>query len=268
MSLEEETFKCLNAAWLASKNFFSHANVVQKVEDTMITKYGRINHLSLLGFNRPSPHKLLFRVSFLNGRPESLQPWPDELDNGQLKELSLKLSSCLHALLSALLEQIQMQLDEQFKNEAVNEACHKKRKKENSTNQKKHAIDLSHCPLDYFYYHTPNKQVENCSEHVDRGLLICICLTNVAGLEVLSRQDGVWYCPEKLSICEKLYRDYPTGCSNLICILSGDQLKTIFSLDDNDIEERYPGLNACVHRVKKELSACRLSISYELRNKY
>eukprot|EP00978_Attheya_sp_CCMP212_P030487 scaffold112179_cov36-Attheya_sp.AAC.1 len=46
-----------------------------------------------------------------------------------------------------------------------------------------------YCPLDYFLYKNNNNtnHIENCSAHVDRGILICVSLTDVAGLEVLER---------------------------------------------------------------------------------
>jgi len=152
-----------------------------------------------------------------------------------------------------------------------------------------------HCPLDFFLYHNLKNNAINCSEHIDRGLLICISLTNVEGLELLLRSsllspssssyqsyqesltsEWVVVCPEQISVLESLYKENACGCSDLICILSGDQLSKIVAEQDNHgdsdvidgdtkIKSRYPGLAPCVHRVKNHLCRARLSISYELR---
>mmetsp|Transcript_6729 Transcript_6729/g.12663 ORF Transcript_6729/g.12663 Transcript_6729/m.12663 type:complete len:344 (-) Transcript_6729:29-1060(-) len=296
-----KTQASLKSAWLASTKFFAQAYSSKQddddyeIEKSMITKYRKINNHNLLGFNRPSPYKLLFRVIFSNGKsPDSMQPWPDDIDDGSLKESSLRLMPCLHDLLCEVMVEIKRQLvdDAHYvlkENDDEQEPRYKKRKIEDyyqyyvdksSSNDDGSLLDplFSSCPLDYFYYHTKDEKVENCSEHVDRGLLICISLTNVAGLEVLSRQDGMWYCPEMVSIRESQYTDNETGCSDLVCILSGDQLRNVAMgpiegrrrSSDNFEEEgrgRFPGLNACVHRVRQKLSACRLSITYELRHK-
>jgi hypothetical protein len=49
------------------------------------------------------------------------------------------------------------------------------------------AAEARQCPLDYFFYHNRDPSAENCSAHVDRGVLIVVCLTNVPGLEVCPR---------------------------------------------------------------------------------
>jgi hypothetical protein len=287
MRVNSETWASLKSAWLASKQFFVQTYSTRRQEETemsMITKYRKINNFNLLGFNRPSPHKLLFRVMFLNGKPDSTQPWPGvDIDGGALKESSLRLMPCLHDLLCAFLAEIKRQVvvvddgqrdvenDDGYGQEPSYKKCKIQLEEVNrdTTWTTNGLVDLSYCPLDYFYYHDiKNEPVENCSEHIDRGLLICISLTNVAGLEVLSRKDGIWYCPEMVSICESHYSDNETGCSDLICILSGDQLRKEVcnaEITSGVEEERFPGLNACIHRVKQKLSACRLSITYEIR---
>ncbi len=143
------------------------------------------------------------------------------------------------------------------------------------------------CPLDYFFYHNMNQNVVNCSEHIDRGVLICISLTTVKGLEVLSSLTNEWVCPEDLTIVDDdspcLNNDVSdkVGCSMYLCILSGDHLmKTISNniatrhcKSDNslvcmtieDLQTMYSGLEPCRHRVKNTLARPRLSISYELR---
>lgn len=303
--VDSETWTALNSAWLASKQFFAQAyhassQEQEEIEMSMITKYRKIKNLNLLGFNRPNPQKLLFRVMFSNGLvPDSMQPWPDDIDEGALKESSLRLMPRLHDLLCAFLGEIKRQVAEndeqhddnddiiygdQDQQQQEEEPKHKKYKRGQEYYIDKEGtnggpLDLSSCPLDYFYYHSSikNEPVENCSEHVDRGILICISLTNVAGLEVLSRLDGIWHCPEMVSICEGHYSDNQSGCSDLVCILSGDQLKkAVLGLkttaaatasSSNKKERTFPGLNACVHRVRRKLAACRLSITYELRHR-
>lgn len=107
------------------------------------------------------------------------------------------------------------------------------------------------CPLDYFLYHGDKPNAISCSEHVDRGMLICVCLTNVPGLEV--RDDSAFVCPEVVTHNADLYRDRQ-ALSGLICIMAGHQL-----------QQTLPGAKACVHRVRNDLKQSRLSLSYELR---
>jgi hypothetical protein len=136
----------------------------------------------------------------------------------------------------------------------------------------------STCPLDYFFYHnrcSPSMFVPNCTEHVDRGLLIVVCLTNVPGLEVLDRRclmqkqqqqrrdgskkgtDGedCFVCPEVLFHKYNAHHEVNESKRNLVCIMAGDQLRS--HLGGNP--------PACVHRVRDNLKRARLSISYELR---
>jgi len=61
-----------------------------------------------------------------------------------------------------------------------------------------------------------------------------------------------------------LYEENDTGCSDFICILSGDQLVNSVGVGAESLKQN-PGLRACVHRVRRRLSMARLSISYELR---
>ena len=130
------------------------------------------------------------------------------------------------------------------------------------------------CPLDYFLYHNMNANAINCSEHIDRGVLICISMTNIQGLEIFSNTDQEWICPERLSQFEFLHSDNEAGCSSLICILSGDQLLNVLQEEENGVmdsnklnayKHSFPGLVPCIRRVKNKLSRARLSISYELR---
>jgi hypothetical protein len=166
------------------------------------------------------------------------------------------------------------------------------------------------CPLDFFLYHNERKNsnynttrniVHNCTQHIDRGALICISLTNVQGLEVLSNNNShskisnEWICPEEWikSLFQpnnrNLYNENGCDCSQFICILAGDQLlKVLSSLEQKEDEEKqghgcekgkeekentllyeykqqYPGLAPCIHRVRDDLCRARLSISYELR---
>jgi hypothetical protein len=166
-----------------------------------------------------------------------------------------------------------------------------------SSSANAHKDDMP-CPLDYFFYHNHHPSLVNCSEHVDRGVLIVVCLTNVPGLEVLpssmrSNQDGndsnmmshTFVCPEVLVHNENLYREVDDPCSNLVCIMAGDQLARLLSTlkevmdtvsrNEDPGNGREPKENegqrdgdlpmACLHRVRSHLKLARLSISYELR---
>jgi hypothetical protein len=173
---------------------------------------------------------------------------------------------------------------------------------------------VAQCPLDYFLYHgqqerrqqqlqaashqrhsdssthtvtahdNPNTTttqtnpaivVPNCTAHVDRGLLIVVCLTNVPGLEVWSRRrhGGSYRCPETLSQNATLYQELePCAGGDFVCIMAGDQLpdyccQPTRTMEDDSQQQGPPPrrLDACVHRVRNNLPQARLSISYELR---
>ncbi len=120
----------------------------------------------------------------------------------------------------------------------------------------------SNCPLDYFFYHNRFPNVINCSEHIDRGALVVVCLTDVPGLEVLSSSESEsssFVCPESLVHNANLYRERTDGdcCPGLVCIMAGDQFSQLLSSTEPP--------RGCVHRVRNPLLRSRLSISYELR---
>ena len=120
------------------------------------------------------------------------------------------------------------------------------------------------CPLDFFFYHNRVPNAVNCSEHIDRGALIVVCLTDVPGLEVHSSasQTFSFQCPERLVHNENLYQERMDDlcCSDLVCIMAGDQLSKVLTLSKSTLTP-----NACVHRVRNPLKCARVSMSYELR---
>ena len=271
LRVNDETHKALTNSWIAAKYFLtSKVDQSPRQEATTKSKYRRIRNGALMGYNRPSETKVLFRSMFVNGEPDPAQPWGDD---EAFKVSSSLLGQHLHSILLGCLEEMMKLVKERNYTEAKGRqpdrhaSAKKKRKLDhsNSINGLDFDFDSTPCPLDYFLYHNQSDGV-NCSEHVDRGVLICISLTNVAGLEVFSNdaEDGNWSCPEHIFINEQLYQEREVGCSNMLCILSGDQLKKVLQGDDN-MTTQFRGLNACIHRVKRKLSAARLSISYELR---
>ena len=94
LRVEPETSDSLNAAWTASRDFLSSIHKRPHDESRIIQKYRRVENNYLLGFNRPSPHKLLFRALFSQeGIPDiPSQPWPCDIDGGALKSSSTKLN--------------------------------------------------------------------------------------------------------------------------------------------------------------------------------
>ncbi|VEU35534.1 unnamed protein product [Pseudo-nitzschia multistriata] len=127
------------------------------------------------------------------------------------------------------------------------------------------------CPLDYFFYHNRVPHATNCSEHIDRGALVAVCLTDVPGLEVCASapatsSERLFLCPEVLVHNESLYRERSenSSCSDLVCIMAGDQLSRVLLPRENN--HGYPQrITPCVHRVRNPLKRARVSISYELR---
>lgn len=117
------------------------------------------------------------------------------------------------------------------------------------------------CPLDYFFYHNRVPHAINCSEHIDRGALVVVCLTDVPGLEVCclpSSNEALlsFRCPENL-VAQFRKNSTDNGSSDLVCIMAGDQLSRLLP------ENHAPP--SCIHRVRNVLERPRLSISYELR---
>lgn len=293
-------------------------------EALFLSKYRRVSHGNLLGFNRPSPAKVLFRAFCSDWGKDNNQPWPHS--RFSLKRRSVDLSTRLHDLLVKCVHKIRYEHEvvEIVKRE---EGVISKRRKtvSSSTHQQYHLIhrkDTTHsalqiptdmmnaglCPLDYFFYHALDSmtsttsqnnngendaeygdgkpvvskvKVVNCSEHVDRGILICISLTNVLGLEVMlppiTAVDDVgscrrvFVCPETVAVGRKGLGDVnDVGCTDLVCILSGDQLNDAVrthSVDGRLNSSASGRLGPCVHRVRSNLEQARLSITYELRGK-
>jgi hypothetical protein len=252
----------LNRSWKAGRDFLSHASQHNDKEEEFIKKYRYIKNGTLLGFNRPSSQKLLFRAQFVDCNSLEEQPWPSDFDTGELCQATKDLVPALHSIL--------LQVHSKIREDVMSIYCDGEDECEQSEHLRKkrrisHSFD-AYCPLDYFLYTNLQSGIK-CSEHVDRGILICISLSSlVAGLEVMSRRDGKFYTPEKLAMFESLYKEHDSGTSDLICILAGDQLLESLDVNDNiGILTLYPGIQACNHRVKQELAMARLSISYELR---
>ena len=131
-----------------------------------------------------------------------------------------------------------------------------------------------YCPLDYFLYNNNGgRRNENCSEHVDRGILICVALTHVPGLEVFCRESNRYVCPEMIAKAEALLVERCSGCSDLVCVMAGDQLKeALAAMSGRQGEDVHTSMgstltntSACVHRVRNRLERARLSLTYELR---
>ena len=329
-----------------------NSNFYNEMEETFYEKYRRIENGNLFGLNQPSEAKLLYRAFYnesnqceddgkreeddfvfnnldcanksnVNVLSANEQPWPDDYDNGALRQCSNDVASKFHDLLVQCANEIRVCLEDanednkkennspsssSFERTSIHcssTQATKKRKVQfqavdSSTSKKpttvkedkyptfskisisnknketkiNHNWKLLPCPLDYFLYHNMDPNAINCSEHVDRGILICISLTTVQGLEVLSSLTKQWICPEDLTVND----EDEFGCSEYLCILSGDQLLETMLRDFvheetsenkclelvNHWKKKHSGLSPCRHRVKR-LSRLRLSISYELR---
>ena len=262
----------------------------------------RIVDGNLYGFNIPSPAKKLFRA--FCGSPH--QPWPTD---AKFQRHSTNLADELHQLLIDCTKEIRKEFlcRRQQTFSKSDDSCLPPTKRSRIetespstvTGQESHderllseaSFPRRGCPLDYFFYHNQNTRQVNCSEHVDRGVLIVVCLTNVPGLELLPRYnrrhgDGdesrtqllqPYVCPETLVHNTNLYREVSDPCSEYLAIMAGDQLaevlktSSITNLNGMDKEtdemmrdQDFP--KATVHRVKRYLARARLSITYELRS--
>jgi hypothetical protein len=258
----------------AIQDAWNEAVPVLNAEDPPSTNCQRIVQGHLHGYNVPSRSKRLFRA--FCGSPE--QPWP----NPRFQQTSLQVADHLHQALAECyhhLERIEsIQTPSNPSSEAYpqhsgmessslplstleseNQSPARKRARLSRTHSKNlkmplTAQDTSACPLDYFLYHNQDPSAVNCSKHVDRGLLIAVCLTDVPGLELLVSPEKQWVTPEVWIHNAHLYQETESACSSgWICILAGGQLSQRMNIAP------------CVHRVRQPLKRARLSISYELR---
>ena len=284
LRLDSPTAKSMERSWLAAQHFFACAD--DEGPTLTIQKYRRVHNRSLFGYNVPTDAKQLFRSMCSDGSRD-IQPWPDDLDGGELRRSSIDAASRLHALLIDCLGELNAAVA------GIEEACagqtpttctrssSRKRQRlsppteviadKHNTNCNlsipRSMNEAQYCPLDYFLYtnkDSGNKEHVNCSEHIDQGVLICVSLTDVPGLEVLCRESKRYVCPELISKGEALVGERRSGCSDLMCVMAGDQLKEILRKGE-DTRTRMLNTNACVHRVRNRLERARLSITYELR---
>lgn len=225
--VDDETRNAIDNAWRSARRFFA---------STEKSTYHRVVKGHLHGFHIPSEAKMLYRAFCAS----PLQPWPNDEFQNASERVAHKLHKILMGCYAEMLHKTQSDNDD-------GESPRKRHRDEIPQTP----YEAYNCPLDYFLYHGDKPNVASCTEHVDRGILICVCLTSVPGLEVLRGESFV--CPEVMMHRADLYRDRQ-ACSEFICIVCCDQLmKTL------------PEVKACVHRVRDELSQSRLSISYELR---
>lgn len=243
------TAQKLRAAWLHAKRILN---------GTPSEGWTRIVRGHLHGYNVPSRAKRIFRAFPFSKE----QPWPDE----KFCKVSQHLAGDLHGILSDCVKslgKLTADAGSRCKTDDEGERRSTKRRRvgiQHHTSE----IDRCKCPLDFFLYHNQDASAENCSEHIDRGLLIAVCLTDIPGLELKVRRIGdankasCWICPEAGVCNSRLYNeiaDDDFGCSDLICIMSGAQLVDTVDAD----------IPPCIHRVRSKLKRSRLSISYELR---
>ena len=233
--LDDDLVAHLQESSKEARKFFCEKNDEEKEAYRNLDPEGH-----LLGFNEPSRAKYLYRVL---GDRQSDQPWPNE----RFAFLSLHISSCLHNLLVRYLDAI------------IDIACQEPPLRPASGRKTlTRGLTTRNCPLDYFFYHERQHReknatnlVPNCTPHVDRGMLIIVCLTAVPGLEVISRSNGEVVCPEELFADNVLANEE----FRLACIMTGGQLASTIS----------SCCTPCVHRVRDHLEKQRLSISYEVR---
>jgi hypothetical protein len=271
------TAHAMQAAWREAATILSNPPSTSAASNC--DEWTRIVGGHLHGYNEPSHAKRLFRAF----PASSEQPWPNDRFRTVSQTVALQLHEILltcHAhlrgnpLQDAGLKRSQDQSRNETKVREEQIVSRREQFQETTTGtnnddlRKRRRLDQvttnlpANCPLDYFLYHNKDPTATNCTEHVDRGLLIAVCLTDVPGLEILVKEDnkedckGNWFCPEVAVHNSNLYNEIPdSSVSDLICIMAGGELS-------RDIETDVP---PCVHRVRNHLKRSRLSISYELR---
>lgn len=306
LRVEPSTAKSIRSSWLAAKQFFG-STVLDDDDKHVAGGHREIVNGALYGYNVPSDAKRLFR-SICSDQAKEVQPWPDDLDGGQLRRSSIDVASRLHALLIDCLDELnavaattrsatdEMEESSFTDNDRTQRTAvsvgadfdtgrRRKRQKTSSSNGAapgkscnlfipRSMNEAQYCPLDYFLYNNKGgRRNENCSEHVDRGILICVALTHVPGLEVFCRESNRYVCPELIAKGEALLGERCSGCSDLVCVMAGDQLKEALAAISGRqgkavhscVGSMLTNTNACVHRVKEQLEIARLSLTYELR---
>jgi hypothetical protein len=265
--VDDDTHQAVQEAWREAREFFSsiHGNDNDQVErrKTIMDSYRVIQDGHLLGFHVPSAAKYLFRAYCDDKHIGKGQPWPSET----FRIASCRLARKLDEILNQCCSEIRAQITETKETDdtATNVGTKRKRVGGQFDSSDDHIVSRpEHCPLDYFLYHgcVDPAIASNCTAHVDRGYLIAIALTNNSpGLEVLpgtasgTPSDANFVCPEAFTQRASLFTE-AASCTNLICILAGDQWRQL---------DPETSVNACVHRVRNNLRASRLSVSYELR---
>jgi len=306
LRLDSPTVNSLERSWLAAQHFFASANTTDEGPSVTTQKYRRVHNRALYGYNVPSDAKLLFRsICSDEAQARGVQPWPDDSDGGELRRSSMDTASRLHALLIDCLDELNAVAAEeacgnisttsrsftgpQPAGPALGAGHSRNRKRQRLSSPTGHVEnqcnscnvfiprsmkEAQYCPLDYFLYNNKNsssKEHVNCSDHIDRGVLICVSLTHVPGLEVLCNESKRYVCPELLSKDEALIGERRSGCSDLVCVMAGYQLKEALAIGvgigrkGEDMHMRMLNTSACVHRVRNRLERARLSITYELR---
>lgn len=245
--VDQDTTKAIVGAENVARCFF------RETSDKM--KHHNVVQGHLQGYNVPSEAKELYRALF-GGEASLTQPWP----NQELENASKGVADQLHDLLYKCLKEMKSVLQRQS---LIMESEPTRRRPFSDIPQR--ACDSAMlCPLDYFLYNGQNAAI-NCSEHVDRGVLICVCLDKkVAGLEVRSRGQDHFVCPEEEMVINTRTKEQGDKGSpsfrSMVCIMAGDQLRDAVGCDPQNNTA-----SACVHRVRPDLEGERLSITYELR---
>lgn len=241
------TLQSIQRAWSVAEQFFTDGCRDDR------GKHHKIVQGHLHGFHRPSSSKLLFRC-FLDS-PD--QPWPNE----EFQESSTTVALTLREMLISCWKEIESRCNEE-KASPVNAKRRRLDSSKINEDVPNKRLQMKQCPLDYFFYHGNDPSAINCSEHVDRGVLICVCLSKVPGLELRirkgNRQSEEFFCPESTVKTDTDYCKVDGGPSGLVCIMAGDQLD-----ESLQVQEIY--IPACRHRVRNNLKHPRLSITYELR---
>jgi len=118
-------------------------------EVSFLSKYRRISHGNLLGFNRPSPAKVLFRAFCSNWGKDNNQPWPHS--RFSLRRRSVDLSTRLHDLLVQCVHMIQRECEREVSEIGHGYNCREEEKEEDVVCKRRKTV-LSPSPR-YHLFH-------------------------------------------------------------------------------------------------------------------
>ena len=246
-------FVCLDEVLVSNLKescIFSFFNTLTRVEKMKFQRFIlEVNqNKGLVGYNKPSVCKEVYRVR-RGSSNKDMDTWPSEAFYVTVLGILNSLEEIAGACIAALKDEVIRQLGLSF----VEKHCRTwaTPTKQSSLPQHVH----SNSPMDFFHYfnNSASAEVQNCSVHVDPGILTVIPCASTPGLCVFDQASQSWVEVEKgLMVAGDCSHGHPSR--DTVVVLLGDTLQRI----SNGI---FRGtVHTVVHAHRPRLSCC-----YEMR---